>query len=472
MNLPNRPFIMSDHLFNEFEKISSKEWKHQIQYELKGTDYNETMLWESLEGIKVKPFYHTDLDSKTVAITVQTDPFKAVQLIYVKNIEKSLENINKSLDSGADALRLVIADENLAIEPLFAGINATEITLYIELEFLSESFIKKINDTATAYSFTIFIITDPIHQLAREGNWFKDLQSDFSILNQLTHSYKNIQSISINGQLYQNAGANSIQQIAYIAAHANEYLNRVSHFTETLLIQVAVGSSYFFEIDKIRALRLLLETLVKEYHPDLKIQILATPTKRNKTIYTAQMNRLRTTTECMSALLGGADAIENSSYDSLFRKANATSDQMARNELSILKNECHLDKVNNPIDGAYYLESITAQFAEKALILLKDIEKNGGFITQLIEGTIQRKIREHADKEQKMFDTGKDVLWGSNKNVPTNEQLLNEVKLYPFVKIQARKTLIKPIIEKRLAENLEKERLEEEKKSAANNSEA
>ena len=51
---------MSKHLFNEFKPVSSKQWKQQIQYELKGADYNETLVWESPEGIKVKPFYHAD----------------------------------------------------------------------------------------------------------------------------------------------------------------------------------------------------------------------------------------------------------------------------------------------------------------------------------------------------------------------------------------------------------------------------
>ena len=51
---------MSENLFNEFEPVSSKQWKQQIQYELKGADYNESVVWESPEGIKVRPFYHVD----------------------------------------------------------------------------------------------------------------------------------------------------------------------------------------------------------------------------------------------------------------------------------------------------------------------------------------------------------------------------------------------------------------------------
>ena len=51
---------MKTQLFQDFDAVSSKQWKQQIQFELKGADYNDTLIWESLEGIKVKPFYHSD----------------------------------------------------------------------------------------------------------------------------------------------------------------------------------------------------------------------------------------------------------------------------------------------------------------------------------------------------------------------------------------------------------------------------
>jgi methylmalonyl-CoA mutase len=128
----------------------------------------------------------------------------------------------------------------------------------------------------------------------------------------------------------------------------------------------------------------------------------------------------------------------------------------------ILKHESFFDKVNNPADGAYYIESITEQLAEKALTLFKEIEANGGFITQLIEGNIQRKIGESAKKEQDLMDSGKEVLLGTNKYPNKNDRMKNDLELYPFLKQNPRKTLITPIIEKRLAEKLEKERLSQE----------
>jgi methylmalonyl-CoA mutase len=172
---------------------------------------------------------------------------------------------------------------------------------------------------------------------------------------------------------------------------------------------------------------------------------------------------LRTTTECMSAILGGADAVSNLAYDAIYHKDNEFGDRISRNQLLVLKHESYFDKVNNPADGTYYIEVLTEQLAEKALLLFKDIEANGGFITQLIEGNIQRKIKESAEKEQELFDNGKEILLGTNKYPNKDDRMHHELELFPFVKTNPRKTLIVPIIEKRLAEKLEQERLETEK---------
>ena len=90
------------------------------------------------------------------------------------------------------------------------------------------------------------------------------------------------------------------------------------------------------------------------------------------------------------------------------------------------------------------------------------MEANGGFLNQLKEGTIQRKIKESAAKEQQQFDEGKEILLGSNKHPNPKDKMKQVLELFPFVKFNQRTTLIEPIIEKRLAESLEQERLKKE----------
>lgn len=453
---------MATHLFKEFEPISSKQWKQQIQFELKGADYNETLVWESPEGIKVKPFYHID-ENEVKIESPPSNGFRIIQNIYVYDVKKSNERALDSLKRGAEFVRFTIENEAVSLESLMENLPKENVTYYFNLLFLSSEFIKKIDAFANQNQYRIVVLQDPVGQLAKDGNWFESLEKDFLQLN--TCSALPISMLSCKIDLYQNAGANMVQQLAYAMAHVNEYFNRIEKISSPVTFEMAVGTNYFFEIAKLRALRLLFNALAKEYNHDFDCHIIVTPTKRNKTLYDYNVNMLRTTTECMSAILGGANGISNLAYDAIYHKDNEFGDRIARNQLLVLKHESYFNQVHNPADGAYYIESLTEQLAEKALTLFKDIEANGGLITQLIEGTIQRKISESAQKEQDLFDSGKEVLLGTNKYPNKNDKMNHELELFPFLKINQRKTLITPIIEKRLAEKSEQERLSLEQQS-------
>lgn len=452
--------MATEKLFEEFNKVSSAQWKQQIQYELKGADYNETLVWETLEGIKVKPFYHIDEFQKKYSVKKENKGFEIVQKIFVHDIEKSNQRALDSINRGASQVQFTIENESVYFKKLLQNLPKSSSYSFI-LPFLSVEYTHKLANFVEENGFCSSIAIDPIGHLVKDGNWFENLDADFKKLNEIAQKVS-IPFLSISAGIYQNAGANIVQQLAYTLAHTNEYFNRLTSFGGAvggLSIEVALSSNYFFEIAKIRALRLLFNTLAKEYNYEFDCQIVATPSKRNKTLYDYNVNMLRTTTECMSAILGGADAVTNLPYDAIYHKDNEFGDRIARNQLLILKNESYFDKVNNPTDGAYYIETLTQQLAEKALELFKEIEANGGFITQLIEGKIQKKITESAQKEQDLFDAGKEILLGTNKYPNKNDRMKNDLELYPFVKQNPRKTLIVPIIEKRLAEKIEQERL-------------
>ncbi len=452
---------MTENLFDAFEAVSSKQWKQQIQYELKGADYNDSLVWESLEGIKVKPFYHYDEDCKKIGTNTNKNGFDVLQNIFVHDVALSNKRALDSLSRGAESIRFTIENDMVSIEELMQNLPLNKNNYYFYLPFLSVDFINKIDAFATKNNAKLHIQIDPIGQLAKDGNWFENLEKDFEKLNTISQKVT-IPFLTINSGIYQNSGANMVQQLAYTLAHINEYFTRVKNNNLPITIEVSVGTNYFFEIAKLRALRILFNTLATEYDHNLDCHIIVTPTKRNKTIYDYNVNMLRTTTECMSAILGGANSIANLPYDSLYHKDNEFGDRIARNQLLILKHESYFDKVSNPADGAYYIESLTEQLAEKALTLFKEIEAKDGFITQLIEGNIQKKISESATKEQELFDGGKEILLGTNKYPNKNDKMKHDLELYPFVKQNPRKTLIVPIIEKRLAEKIEQERLSQE----------
>ena len=451
-------------LFTNFAPVSAKEWKQKIQFELKGADYNETLIWNSPDDIKVKPFYDKEDVKEVISVTTKASEFKICQNIFVHDINKSIERALDSLARGAESIRFSIEDETIAIEKLLEKLPLESTPIFFHLNFISIDFVQKIESIATKRKATIYCNIDPIGQLAKEGNWFTTSEkNNFETLNNLVKRDNALSLISVNGALYQNSGATIVQQIAYTLAHANEYFNHIElSKPQTMVLEIAVGTNYFFEIAKLRAIRLLFNLIASEYNQNWNCHLVVTPTKRNKTLYDYNVNMLRTTTECMSAILGGANTIANLPYDALYHKDNEFGDRIARNQLLILKNESYFDKVYNPSDGSYYIESLTQQLADKALVLFKDIEANGGFLKQLNEGIIKRKIQESADKEQDLFDSGKEILLGTNKHANKDDRMKHDLELFPFVKIKPRKTLITPIIERRLAEKIEQERLEKE----------
>ena len=449
---------MDKPLFSDFNPVLSKQWKQKIQMDLKGADYNDTLIWKSNECINVKPFYHSDDFKKLPDISsTKASDFKICQTVFVDDIKVANGIARDAIAKGAGAIKFIIPSKNVVIERLLKSIDLDKKLIYLKLQFLSSDYVKTIPSKNT------IILIDIIGNLTATGNWYKNLQEDHKQFEtQLTYSNQ----FSIDANIYQNAGATMTQQLGYTLAHASEYLNNLDTVLSSedkqrlqVTFQVSVGTNYFFEIAKLRALRELWTVLAEEFEVNPNCHIMATPTKRNKTIYDYNVNMLRTTTECMSAVLGGADSINNLAYDHIYHKDNEFGQRIARNQLLILKHESYFDKVDNPADGSYYIETITNELSEKALTLFKDIEANGGFLNQLKEGTIQRKLKESAAKEQAQFDGKELILLGTNKYVNLEDKMADELELYPFVKTNLVKTLIEPIIEKRLAEAVEKERL-------------
>ncbi len=449
-------------LFSNFDPVSSKAFKQKIQFDLKGASYNDTLISHTNEGIDIKPFYHSDEAQEFSEVPGTPTQWSIAEDIFITDATKAAQIANDCLASGTEALYF-IADAPFDITSLFASLTQKATSLYFKLQFLDEAFYTELIQEAVDRE--IYLNVDLIHHLAEEGNWFHNLKEDHHILDTLLKHQKNTLSIDID--LYQNAGATMVQQLAYGLAHANEYLmhaETLGHAVPSITFQVAVGSHYFFEIAKLRALRQLVAVLVNEYAfaKAITTHIIARPTRRNKTIYDYNTNMLRTTTEAMSAILGGADTIVNMPYDEIYHKRNDFGQRISRNQLIILKEESYFDAVSNPSDGTYYIEAITKQLAEKALALFKDIEKQGGFLKQLKEGTIQRKIKESAQKEQAQFDSQEKILLGTNKHPNPNDRMKDSLELYPFVKTKPRKTLIAPIIKRRLSEAMEQERLKTE----------
>jgi methylmalonyl-CoA mutase len=128
----------------------------------------------------------------------------------------------------------------------------------------------------------------------------------------------------------------------------------------------------------------------------------------------------------------------------------------------ILKNESYFDKVSNPSDGSYYVDYLTNALSEKALELFKSIEKSNGFIQQLFDGKIQEKIDQQFSKSLEQFKNKKLKLVGVNVFENEDDKMKEQLEKNIFPTKHKRKTLLKPITKRRIAEQLEQQRLSQE----------
>jgi methylmalonyl-CoA mutase len=456
--------MSNSNLFQNFESVSAKAWKQKIQFELNGKDFNDHLVWNSIEGIDVKPFYHSEAYSKAPSIQQNASDWKIGHSIYVNSIEKSNLNALNLIQNGVESLHFILPKEPISIDELLNNIDTSEVPVYFEPLFLSETLIKKLQAFSLKNKSKFYILQDPIGHLAQSGNWYADIKTDLNTLKKTIALGENLKGvISVDLSLIQNAGGSMIQQLAYALAHANEYLNLFDgNSIKSIVFKVSVSSNYFFEVAKLQALRVLWQSLTKDYGISIDCHIITQPSRRNKTIYDYNTNMLRTTTECMSAILGSSNTIINMPYDHLFHKNNEFGDRLSRNQLLILKKESYFDVVHNPAEGSYYIETLTQQLAQKSLDLFKEIEKQEGFLKLLKKGTIQSKLKEHAQKEQRLYDEGTEGLIGTHFQQNESDQMKSDLELYPFIKQQVRKTLLEPIIPRRISEEVEQKRLKNE----------
>ncbi|SFR31406.1 heterodimeric methylmalonyl-CoA mutase small subunit [Robiginitalea myxolifaciens] len=452
--------MTANELFKEFPPIDPKAWKLKIQAELKGGDFNELLTHLTPEGIRIKPYYTAE-DLKSVAlVNPDRGSWKIGYSLDPARATDPLEVALEALTQGAERLLLPGDISNTS------WLNDLENQLPDGSKILWECAGAKIPDSKLRGPH-LFLI-DPVGNLAATGNWVENMKQDLS---EAVYAFKAESGhfrILIRGEVYQEAGANRVQELAYSLAHIQEYLLRLEALGQDLsrlpapVFKVALGGNYFMDIAKLRALRKLWYLLGTASGHSGKCQIIARPSLRNKTLYDYNTNMLRTSLETMAAVLGGADVISNLPYDSLYQDHNSFGDRIARNQLLLLKHEGHLDKVQNPADGAYYIESLTEDLGSKALDLFKSMEQGGGLLEQLKSHTLQRKIRENATREQEDLTKGEQVLVGTTVYPNPADQMAGAVS-NDFAKPgNGHKTLLEPLPIRRLALPYELKRLEDE----------
>ncbi|WP_395092230.1 methylmalonyl-CoA mutase family protein [Vaginella massiliensis] len=424
---------MKNNFFDQFPTITDKEWKLKVQTELKGLEYNQTLVWGTRDEINVKPLYtKNDIDYENI----QPLPRTAKDW-------KIISTYNNDAKQDSSFLYGYVIDSQTTIDSKLPNY----LDLFVSLPANEQADLGAL----TSLENLTYLDYDPFGYLAQNGMWPDDSkQSSLDKLRKIAIIDKFEKNISIQADVYQNAGANHLQQIAIAAAHAVEYIEFLGkEIIPKIYFKFAVGSNFFFEIAKLRAFRFLWKLITDKYEVDENAFLFVENSKRNKSTLDIYNNIIRSSLEANSAILGGADAINIHAYNDL-ENASAFGDEIAAKQQLLLKKESFMDQFTDPVAGSYFIESLTNQFVEKSLETFKTIQLYGGFINALENETIQDMIYTSDKKEKSDFAEGKLSLIGVNKYPNPND--VKKIKSQERI---IRDALFVPIIPTRLAEKLE-----------------
>lgn len=455
---------MAGKLFEEFSPVSTEKWEEVITKDLKGADYEKRLVWKTMEGISVRPYYRAEDLEKLRHLESAPGEFPFVRGTNSENkwkirqgycAHESFQNANEQavngLSKGVDSVGFCIDGTKSVskdkMDILLKGIDLakTEVNFEgctCETPSLIEAFIAvalgrglEASDINASFDF------DPLRSLTTTGNFCcSNYMINFRKCMELAADFSGIRVIGVEGYAFNDAGSTIVQELGFALAMGSEYMDTLMELgfsadeaASKIKFTLSVGSNYFMEIAKFRAARLLWANIADTYgvknEEFKKIRIHAVTSQWNQTVYDSYVNLLRATTETMSASLAGVDSIEVLPFDYQYREPSDFSNRIAKNIQIILKEESYFDKIADPAAGSYYIENLTNSVAEQSWKLFRTVEEKGGYTKALKEGFIQSEIKATSAKRDINIATRRDILLGTNQYPNFSEKADKDVTL-------------------------------------------
>lgn len=426
-----------------FSPLSKEEWKQKVIEDLKGADFDRKLVWKTYEGIPVQPFYtQEDTEGKALPSDKLNLPEETTRT-WVNYLEITVEDASE-----ANRLAVKMLDfDTTGILFYLKNPESTDLNTLLQnlpLASLQVSFKTATPNADVLQQYVAYCQKNCVALDDIKGFYQADVLENYALTGaipdftpyaeviKVTQTLPNFFGITLPSHAFADSGANNVQEIAFLANKLVDYLTELTVLTgldaKTLLKEVlfntAIGGDYFFEISKLRALRLVYQTVAQTYGlAEAKATILASSGLWTKSLFDPNVNLLRNTTEAMAALLGGCDALLIQPHNSSFEKPSDFSHRIALNLSNLLKGESHFDKVIDPAAGSYYIENLTENIAQKAWELFQQVENKGGFAAAFEAGFITESIQATASQKLKDISARKKVFVGTNKYPNATENI-------------------------------------------------
>ena len=463
-----------------------KKWQEKATEELKGGS-TESLNWNTLEGIEVKPLYTADdlMELEHLnnlpgfppflrgprATMYNKRPWTVRQYSGFSTAAESNKFYRDNLSAGQTGLSVAFDlathrgyDSDHPRVPGDVGKAGVAIDSVEDMKILFDQIpLDKMSVSMTMNGAVIpimamFIVAAEEQGVAKEvlkGTLQNDILKEFMVRNTYIYPPEDsmrivadiivycskqlplFNSVSISGYHMLEAGATCTQELAYTIADGLEYVRAaknqdldVDSFAPRLSFFFGIGMNFFMEIAKLRAARVLWSELIEqEFKPkNPKSLMLRTHCQTSGVSLTSQdpyNNIVRTTIEAMAAVLGGTQSLHTNSFDEALALPTPFSAEIARNTQLVLREETGLTKVVDPLAGSYYVESLTASIIKESRKLIDEVEELGGMTKAVQAGVPKLRIEESAAIRQARIEKKEEVIVGVNNYFSSNEQIVD-----------------------------------------------
>jgi len=424
-----------EHLLDEFPGVSTKAWEDVILHDLKGADYAKKLIWHTPEGIAVKPYYRAE---EIASLNVDQAPgsfpylrgtrakgdWRIREEIDADSPEEANREAQNALAAGAEEISFLNAVVQNASDLSMLLANLKTTTLHFEngddvlIGLLCERLKSRVDSPRISTGVNPLTSSDFAAKIVRCAP-------------------PALVPFTIHGEHLEEDGANVIQEVAFTLAAGIEYLAdidargiNIDRAAASIGFSFAVGASYFFQIAKFRAFRILWAKAIESFggsREAARTSMHARTSLWNKTIYDPHVNVLRTTTEAMSAVLGGVDSVCVAAFDECYKAPDDGSRRLARNTQLMLKHEALLAQVADPGAGSYFLEAITDSIAREAWKTMQQIDRMGGYRKARAAGELDAALEVEARAREMAVATRRRVFTGTNQYANADEKALGRI---------------------------------------------
>lgn len=454
-------------LFDMFAPASPEDWRREAARSLKGAR-PEKLARRQPEGFALDPIYfpggdppHAEADAPGHSPFVRGRAAAPGWGICPAPLAPDAATWNRlahgEIAGGADGLVLRLEGTLLSEDDLpraLEGLDLAGIELVIEAGSAAPAAADALAEAAGGLGGLRGALSfDPLATLVSTGRASASLFDEMTSLVLLCEEHAagargpasapGLTALTCHGEPYHGGGANAVQELAFTIAAGAQYLRALVErgvdpdaAARRIDLSFEVGSRLLVEVAKLRAARLLWDTVCAAFgcaERSRGARIHVYTSAWSQSVRDPWVNLLRGTVQTFAAVVGGARRVTVRPFDEAIGMPGGLSRRIARNTMVILRDESFLDRVVDPVGGAWALEALTDRVGREAWALVQEIERRGGMLAAVEEGFPQGEVRRAADARRAAVARREETFVGVSV-FPNLEERPREVAPLPAVR--------------------------------------